>query len=164
MIDNLIAFKILYMLVTPFSETDAFKLGVIDENGKLIKKLSDLKTQEEKDSYNVLVRLVFNIKRLINKTPGGESKIKNIAAAYFLVKESLSLNLSNDEIVERYISLTKEDMTLVEETITVINFISLFEDAPANATGAAVSSDEPVVHKKKKIHDFKEFKNVVKRC
>ena len=30
---NLIAFKILTMLVTPFKETDAYKLGIIDENG-----------------------------------------------------------------------------------------------------------------------------------
>ena len=37
-IDNVIAFRILYMLVTPFDATDAFRLGIIDANGTPLKK------------------------------------------------------------------------------------------------------------------------------
>ena len=40
--DNLIAFKILHMLVTPFENTDAYKFGIIDKDGHPLRKLKDL--------------------------------------------------------------------------------------------------------------------------
>jgi len=43
-IDNLLAFRILYMLVTPFEDTAAFKFGIIDKNGVPLKKMKDLTT------------------------------------------------------------------------------------------------------------------------
>ena len=39
------------------------------------------------------------------------------------------------------------EATLVEETIEVLQFL---EDAPANATGQAVSTDEPAIKPRKK--------------
>jgi hypothetical protein len=57
MVDNLIAFKILYMLVTPFEDTPAYKLGVIDKNGNPLKKIKDM-DQEERNNYDMLHRLV----------------------------------------------------------------------------------------------------------
>ena len=41
-LDNLIAFKVLSMLVTPFEKSDAFKFGIIDKDGKALKKVKDL--------------------------------------------------------------------------------------------------------------------------
>ena len=154
MIDNLIAFRVLYMLVTPFKDTNAFKLGIIDENGKLLKKIETMKASE-KDAYNMLTRLVFNLKRLLSKLPGGETKLANLAAAYFLVME----NINNEEIDEVHLeeqlySICELNMVLVEEYLTVLNFVSLFEDAPANSTGPAVSSDEPVIKGRRRIHKF----------
>ena len=43
-------YKFLRILTTPWEKTDAFKLGVIDENGKILKKKGKLKTTEEKES------------------------------------------------------------------------------------------------------------------
>ena len=34
-------------LATPFKSTKAFELGIIDENGKVLKKRSKLKTKED---------------------------------------------------------------------------------------------------------------------
>ena len=34
-VDNLVAYRILSMLVTPFDETEAYKLGIIDAHGKI---------------------------------------------------------------------------------------------------------------------------------
>lgn len=149
-IDNLIAFRILYKLVTPFKETKAFKLGIIDENGKLLKKQSQLKTQEEKSAYTLLDRLVFNLKRILVKLPGGDAKLKNIVAAYFLIKENYKQNPTLESLQEQFNKIVEHDAVLVEETLTVMEFLSLFEDAPANATGPMVSTDEPVIRKKKK--------------
>jgi len=74
-VDNLIALRILKMMVTPFTDTDAFKLGIIDAHGKNLKKVSTLVSDREKESYTYLHRLVFNMKKIINRLPGGESKI-----------------------------------------------------------------------------------------
>ena len=79
-IDNLIAYRILSMLVTPFTDTTAFKLNIIDASGKNLKKASTLKTSEERDAYSYLHRLVFNMKKILLKLPGGDSKIKNLIA------------------------------------------------------------------------------------
>ena len=92
LVDNLIAFKILKMLVTPFDQTDAYNLGIVDAQGKTIRKSSALTTNAEKDSYNYLTRLVFGLKKIINKLPGGESKLKSLIAALWLVKEQYQTN------------------------------------------------------------------------
>lgn len=150
MIDQLLAFKILMMLVKPFNETKAFELGIIDETGRLLIRPSEFKTSEQKEAYNILNRLVFNLKRIINRTPGGESKLKNITAAYFLVKENMDCNVDEVELELEFNAILRADAVLVEETIDVLRFLRLYEDAPANATGAAVATDEPVVNRKRK--------------
>jgi hypothetical protein len=152
MIDNLIAFRVLWMLVQPFVETKAFKLGIIDKDGKLQKKVDELRG-EEKEAYNMLVRLVFNLKRLLAKLPGGDNKLKSMAAAYFLVREHYDTEPDLEQLEEELNFLLQNNLILVEETATVMNFVSIFEDAPVNSTGPAVSTDEPVV-KKRKIHKF----------
>lgn len=156
MIDNLIAFRILYKIATPFKDTDAYKLGIIDEKGVPLKKVSDLKTTEEKSSYDMLDRLVFNIKRLIAKLPGGESKIANVAAAYFLVKENITLEEVDSEILQEQLQLIMDnEVFLFDETCDVISFLDTFnEDAPANVTGPMVSADEPVIKPRKKKRTY----------
>ena len=41
-IDALIAFRLVRLLVTPFNKTQAFKLGIIDEKGKVFLSLEIL--------------------------------------------------------------------------------------------------------------------------
>ena len=159
LMDNLIAARLLQMLVTPFDRTDAFKLGIVDAKGKLLKHAKDLNTQAEKDAYNYLTRLVFNLKRLINRLPGGESNLKNLVAAYYFVKEKVetkSVFVSEQQFISLVGRLDK--VTLVEEQIFVENFLKkLQEDGEgggvANATGAAVSTDQPKIGKK----DIKKY-------
>ena len=54
-------YKFLRILTTPWEKTDAFKLGVIDENGKILKKKGKLKTTEEKESDTMMHRLVSKL-------------------------------------------------------------------------------------------------------
>lgn len=158
-VDNLIAYRILSMLVTPFEDTKAYKLGIIDKTGKNLKKASTFKTTEEKDSYTYLHRLVFNMKKIINKI-GGENKLKSLVAALWLVKEHYeSGNRSTALMEEKYkriLETVNNDVVLVEEEIAVRKF---FEEAPVNATGAAVSTNEPVIKKK----DIKKYQIMAKR-
>ena len=92
-IDLLITYRVIKMLVTPFEQQDAYKLGIIDKNGKVLRKARTLKTGKEKDSYTLLHRFVFNLKRLINIIPGGKSKLGTYAAALgLLLKEQKDIN------------------------------------------------------------------------
>ena len=41
-------YRFLRILTTAWEDSDAFKLGIIDENGKILKKKNKLKGKEEK--------------------------------------------------------------------------------------------------------------------
>jgi len=167
-VDNLIAYRILSMLVQNFEDTNAFKLGIIDKNGHALKKSKDLTTEEEKDSYDYLARLVFTLKKIINKLPGGESKLKSLIAALWLVKEQYqSGSRSTAMLEEKFASVMRlldNRVSLVEEEILVNKF--LHEEGEgggaggvANVTGAGVATNEPVVKKK----DIKKYQGTVAR-
>ena len=100
-IDSLIVFRFLKLLVTPFDKTKAYELGIIDERGKNLRKANKLNTEEERESYTILHRLVFNIKKLIEKVPGGKTKLGSYAAALFLIKEHTKDKLEDWDILEK---------------------------------------------------------------
>jgi|TARA_B100001093_G_C26806835_1_gene1005865 hypothetical protein len=109
-IDVLITYRIIKMLITPFEKQDAYKYGIIDKNGKVLRKTKELKTSKERDSYTILHKFVFNLKRLINVIPGGKSKIGTYAAALgLLLKESKDLNMVEIE-KELYTYLRNNDL------------------------------------------------------
>jgi len=92
-IDLLITYRVIKMLVTPFEKQEAYKYGIIDKDGKVLRKTKELRTAKEKDAYTVLHRFVFNLKRLINLIPGGKSKLGTYAAALgLLLKEQKDIN------------------------------------------------------------------------
>lgn len=176
-IDNVIAYRILTMLVKPFIETDAYRLGIIDSKGKNLIKPSEFTSSEQKDAYTVLHRLVFNMKKIINRLPGGENKLKSIVAALFLIKEYYETNNRSTSLMEdRFHRLMEMDIILAEETLAVEQFMKDLEEdgggagsagagaggatvaAPTNATGSMVSTDIPVP-KKKDVDKYKK-KNV----
>jgi hypothetical protein len=173
LVDNLVAFRVLYMLVTPFTETAAYKLGIIDAEGNNLIKTSSLTTAEQKNAYTYLHRLVFKLKKIINKI-GGENRLKSLVAAMWLVKESTENNSKSlSQLEEKFESIYNklETVTLVEEELIVTDFIEcLYEDmggAPTNAVGdgSKVGLDQPFRKKKKfqafTVNDdiFRRFKN-----
>jgi hypothetical protein len=82
-------FRFLRLLTTPFKETTAFKLGIIDDKGKRVKSVP-LDTSEKKSAYNTFHRLAFNIKKLL-----GSSTPASYAAALFLLKEKYHITEPN---------------------------------------------------------------------
>ena len=102
-------YKFIRILTTPFSETDAFKLGIVDENGKILKKHRKLKTQEEKDAYTLMHRLVWKLKRLMEKIPFGKSRLASYAAALWLIKENKDDSISEEELQESFLSFLETD-------------------------------------------------------
>ena len=89
--DTFFALRFLRLLTTPWEKTGAYKNGIIDDKGKVIKKPS---SSEEKGTYNLFHKLVFNIKRLLNKIPFGKSKLASYAAGLYLIKEHTGMSES----------------------------------------------------------------------
>ena len=89
--DTFITYKIISTLVTDWEDQPAFEHGIIDKKGKLLRKSSSLKTNDERNSYTLFHRLVFNLKRLIQKLPGGSSKLASYTAGLFLIKEQIDV-------------------------------------------------------------------------
>tara|TARA_B100000212_G_scaffold114516_2_gene85452 strand:+ start:243 stop:830 length:588 start_codon:yes stop_codon:yes gene_type:complete len=100
------AFRFLKLLTTPWNKLKAYELGIVDEKGKNLKKAKDLKTKEEKSAYTIFHRLVFNIKRLLNKIPGGKSTLASYAAALYLIKEHTGMS---EEKIEEIITKVLDD-------------------------------------------------------
>ena len=90
-------YQFLKKLVTPFEKTEAFKLGIIDKKGKILKKRRDLTTVAEKEAYNLSDTLIWNIKKLLAKVPGGSTRIASYAAALYLIKEQGNGKILVDE-------------------------------------------------------------------
>lgn len=113
--DLFYAYRFIKLLVTPWEKTEAFKFGIIDDEGKVLKKTRELKTSEEKAAYTVFHRLVFNIKRLLNKLPFGKTKLASWATALFLIKEETGM--SEEEIIKVLKKMDVDfDDTLFEST------------------------------------------------
>jgi hypothetical protein len=87
--DTIYAFRFLRLLTTPWEKTGAYKAGLIDATGKLLRKPE---TSEEKSKYNIFHRLVFNVKKLLNKLPLGKTTIASYLAAFYLIKEKTGVS------------------------------------------------------------------------
>lgn len=93
--DLVYTFRFLTLLTTPFDKTKAFEAGIIDADGKRNKEFNT-NTMEEREAYKNFYtpfhRLVFNVKRLMAKAPGGSSRIASYAGALYLIKENYSVS------------------------------------------------------------------------
>ena len=144
-IDSLIVFRILKMLTTPFNKTPAYKFGFIDAKGNRIKTLPDPnnknvklennpKTTEEKNSLTPLHRLVFNLKKIIEKVPFGKSAFASYAVALLLLKEQTNMTSDQmDELFEKFYSHLKENDKVTPEALDeCIQVGKLYQDRPYN--------------------------------
>ena len=119
-IDLFVTYRFIRLLTTPFVKTDAYKLGIIDENGNRIagKKLYK---QTEQSAYTVLHKLVFNIKKIFGKVPGLRSKVGTYAAALFLLKDTFKEHVEDPQVFEKeFLKYLQEnnielDNSIVEE-------------------------------------------------
>ena len=96
--DLVYTIRFLKLLVTPFDKTDAFKAGIVDENGQKNKDFN-LNSMDDREAYRShytpFHRLVFNLKRLMAKVPGGQSVVARYGAALALIKEHGDLSDKN---------------------------------------------------------------------
>ena len=130
-IDLFVTYRFLKLLTTPFEKTEAYKLGIIDENGNRImqkgikKPQVPLVTSQEKNAYTILHKLVFNIKKIFAKVPGLRTKVGTYAAALFLLKDTFKESVDDPDMFEKeFMKYLKENDIEFDDSISeeVIGF------------------------------------------
>ena len=106
-IDALVAYRVLKLLVTPFNKTKAFELGIIDEKGKVLIKSKQIRKlpnpDKARNAYTLLIRFVFNLKRMLGKL-GIRGPLGSAAAAAFaFFKEEHGDNPEVEREVYKYL-------------------------------------------------------------
>ena len=140
-------YQFIKKLVTPFDKTKAFELGIIDGKGRILKKRRDLKTSEEKEAYSLSDTLIWNIKKLLGKVPGGQSRIASYAAALFLIKEqSGDYKVTDEELENQFFDRFEElyDNDKLHFNETILRKVELNEDTPTTVTGGIAMRDMPL--------------------
>lgn len=143
-VDIYVLYRIIKDLSTPFEQTDAFKVGLIDKEGKKLKKAG---TKEEKDAISYYNRFIINIKRLLSKF-GLSSRVATFAAALMLLKEASQPKYNLTE------NTFKDEDGFLEELILTMGYLEKnsqknfkqLEEEIANVTGPAIAGtgDDPV--------------------
>ena len=133
-------YQFLKKLVTPFEKTKAFELGIIDEKGKILKRRRDLEGDEEKSAYNLSDTLIWNIKKLMGKIPGGKSRIASYAAALYLIKEQQDgYKISEEELelqfFDQFERMYNNDLEFDSSTLRKFEN-ALIEDTPTTNMGS----------------------------
>lgn len=108
------------MLTTKWEDFDAYKLGIIDRNGTRLYD-REIETSDDKQSYTLLHRLVFNLKRIINKVPFGKSAFASYAIALLLLKEETKINEDQmEELCEKFYGHLKDNNLIFMEQLTEV--------------------------------------------
>tara|TARA_R100000808_G_C2136705_1_gene144949 strand:- start:249 stop:1094 length:846 start_codon:yes stop_codon:yes gene_type:complete len=138
-VDLFVAYKFIKILTTDFEKTDAFKLGIIDKNGKILKKRKDLRG-EERAAYTIFHTLIWNLKKVLARVPGLKSKLGSYATALFLLKEAYNKEYKQggEVLVERIL----EHLRVKDDELDVL-FESKFQDKHLSA-GVYIANQEIV--------------------
>ena len=122
-VDLVITYRVIKLLTTPFEKQEAFKYGIIDKDGKVLKKYRTLKSTNEKKSYTILHRFVFNLKRILKKVGLGGRLGSFAVALALLLRENKEYNEHKtllESAVVTYLKETNQYNTLLNEQGDVI--------------------------------------------
>ena len=125
-VDLVITYRVVKLLVTPFEKQEAFKFGIIDKDGNVLKKFKQLKREKERKAYTILHRFVFNLKRILKRVGLG-SKLASFAVALgLLIKEDKNY-VEHKSLIESavisYLKDTEQFIDLLKEEGNVPDYI-----------------------------------------
>lgn len=115
-VDLLITYRIMKLLVTPFDKQEAFKYGIIDKQGKVLKPFRTIQKTAEKQSYTILHRFVFNLKRILQKVGLGGRLGTFAVALATLIRENKEFEQHQSLIESTVIKYLKKEK-LYEELL-----------------------------------------------
>jgi hypothetical protein len=113
LVDLYLVYRVLRQLTTPFENWEAYKTGVIDAEGNLIKKAYDRRTAEEQESFTKFDLLMLKLKKVLGVLPFGKTKLASYAAALFLIKEEK--NLTEENLEERFMNYCNKSELINEK-------------------------------------------------
>lgn len=115
-VDLYMLYSIVSRLARPFTEWEAYKVGLIDEKGNFLVKKPD-RTQEQRNALTYMDLFILNLKKIIQKVPFANSRLVTYAAALFLLREEKNVKSERcaDILAEQFL---KEDLKmLIEEAL-----------------------------------------------
>lgn len=92
--DNIYALRFIRLLTMDVRQTEAYKRGLIDRDGERTEK--EIESARDKAAYTYFHRLVFNIRRLLNRVSFGQQRIASYVTALALIREETSM--TNEEL------------------------------------------------------------------
>lgn len=141
----ILAYKILKDISTKWEDYEAYKLGILDDKGN---KLKSPETREEKNAYDSYWKIVFNLKRILQRLTGKSNIVQSIATA-FLLKEGLE-----DETIQVII----KDLALKDLEIADTMYIESVLEAIVEDSNAPESEVETIIYNKLKALQWKNIK------
>ena len=116
-VDLVITYRVVKLLVTPFEKQEAFKYGIIDKDGKVLRKFRTLKTTAEKKAYTMLHRFVFNLKRILQKAGLG-GRLGTFAVALGLLIREDKNYLPYKNLIESAVITYLKETNQYEQLLT----------------------------------------------
>jgi len=113
-VDLFLVYQFIRRLATPFDKWDAYKEGIIDDKGKVLIKKKDFTNSRQRKAWGIFDIMIANLKKILGKVPGGQSRLASYAAALFLIKEYKAF--TDESMLTE--DLTEEDL---EESLLLFN-------------------------------------------
>jgi len=137
-VDLFLVYQFIKRLATPWEKWPAYELGIIDKDGNQLKKRKDFRTVKERDAWGKFDLMIAKLKRLLNKIPGGQTRIASYAAALWLIKEHRDVDVETlteeqlEEQLNEYLTFVRESR---EDDINAL-FEEVMSAAPVNSAGS----------------------------
>jgi len=139
LVDGVIVLRLLKLLSTPIENSDAFKMGIINQDGKKIKEPSGA---QEMAAYTILNRFIFKIQFALMKSPDRAAKrLLTLTAAIAILREhtSAELDLYTNADIEALLDMYETDGTVIQESALLehntLSYKNFREEVAANSAG-----------------------------
>ena len=128
-VDLVITYRVFKLLITPFEKQEAFKYGIIDREGKVLRKYRTLKTTAEKKSYTILHRFVFNLKRILKRVGLG-GKLGTFAVALATLLREDKRYIEHKDLIESAVISYLKDTNQYENILNEQGEVLSTEEQP----------------------------------
>ena len=170
-VDLFLVFNFIKRLVSPFTKWEAYKEGIIDEKGNILIKRKDFVKNSQKSAFGIFDQMILNLKKLLGKLPGGQTKLASYASALWLIREQQRIEATNyltEESVEEDLEVALERFLSENETLIAEAAKREIDEEPANAVGGGniaglgIGPDgEPGVSKKNQKKHKKRIRDIM---
>jgi hypothetical protein len=161
--DRIYAIRLMQLLLKPFTDQKAYSLGLIDKDGTLVKKP---KGNNEIEAFTPLHQLAFRLKTLLEKIPGSNQRLKQLAVAMNLLRtQSIpsmyqeNFELDIEGLFESQLKFIMEnDLVLIEEETMIEDLLDVIEE---ESVTAGIDASTPVIKPKKKAEEDESIQTKV---